>query len=72
MSHSDLFGVVLTLTVIGLLPTVFELSPVARTKFAQDWIYSGVGRKASRALSFAVLGLGLVLLMVAGLWSLVA
>jgi hypothetical protein len=72
MSRTDLLGVASALTVLGLLGTAIDLSPISRTKFAKDYIDSGVGRRASKALSFSVLGLGLLLLLAAGLWSLAA
>ena len=70
MSRTDLYGVACALTVLGILGTAIDLSPLSRTRFAKDYIYSGVGRRASRVLSFSVLGLGLLLLFLAGLWSL--
>ena len=70
MSRTDLFGVACALTVFGILGAAIDLSPLSRTKFVKDYIYSGVGRRASTFLSFSVLGLGLLLLLVAGLWSL--
>jgi hypothetical protein len=72
MSRSDLLGVALALTSIGVLAAALELSPVSRAKFAKNYIYSGTGRRASRALSFSVLLLGVVLMLSWGLWSLIA
>jgi hypothetical protein len=70
MSLSDLFGVACALTGLGILGTAVDLSPLSRTKFAKDYIYGGVGRRASKALSFSVLGAGLLLLLVTGVLSL--
>ena len=63
MSQSDLFGVACALTVLGILGTAIDVSPLSRTKFPKDYLYSGAGRRASKVLSSSVLGLGLLLLL---------
>ena len=70
MTFDELLGVSATLTVIGGLAVAFELSPLARTRFAKNWIYGAMGRASSRILSVCVFLLGIALLVITGIWGL--
>jgi hypothetical protein len=70
VTFNELLGVAATLTLVGGLAVAFELSPLARTRFARNWIYGAMGRAASRRLSISGLLLGIVLFVVAGVWAL--
>lgn len=70
MAVTELAAAGMAMTVIGGLAVVFELSPLARSRFAKNWVYGAATRGASRLLSFAVLALGMACLGAAAVWSL--
>jgi hypothetical protein len=72
MSMSELAAAGIAITVIGGLAVAFELSPLARTRFAKNWVYGAATRRASRLLSFAVFAFGMSCLGAAAIWSLLA
>ena len=70
MSVTKLAAAGMAITVIGALAVAFELSPLARTRFAKNWVYGAATPRASRLLSFAVLTFGMACLGIAAVWSL--
>jgi hypothetical protein len=72
MSMTELAAAGMAITVIGGLAVAFETSPLARTRFAKNWVHGAATPRASRLLSFAVLAFGLACLGAAAVWSLLA
>lgn len=72
MSMTELAAAGMAITLIGGLAVALELSPLARTRFAKNWVYGAATPRASRLLAFAVLAFGMACLGAAATWSLLA
>jgi hypothetical protein len=77
MTLTDCLGIGLTLSLMGAIAVGLEYSPLARTRFARNWIYSDAPggtaarrRTSSLILSWCALFLGHAFLIVGAIWTL--